>query len=296
MYPDRFDYYRPDSVSQAVDLLTEHPGAELIAGGHSLIPTMKSGLSSPESLVDLGGVETLEGIDYGDETITIGAMTTYATVTDDDSLWEDCTVVAEASNAVGDRQVRNCGTLGGNVAHADPASDIPAAALSAGATVHIRGPGGERTVPIEDFFHGMYANDVGDEEILTAIELPRQPTVGGAYAKRPSQSSGYALVGVAVNLPVEDGELTDVRVAANGVLDHAVRLHPVEDRLSGESPDSLSASDLEAVASHAGDEIDDLMIMDDIQASPDFRKHLLEVYTGKALETALDRTGGVTDL
>jgi len=205
-------------------------------------------------------------------------------------MWEDCTVVAEACQAVGDRQVRNCGTVGGNIAHADPASDVPGAVLAAGATVHIQGPEGERTVPVEEFFHGMYANDVGDDEILTAVELPRRPAAGGAYAKKPSQSSGYALVGVAVTLPVDGGELSEVRVATNGVLDHAVRLGPVEDRLSGTSSSALEPSDLEAAAAHAADEIDEIMIMDDIQASPEFRKHLLEVFTGKALETALDRS------
>jgi carbon-monoxide dehydrogenase medium subunit len=287
MYPDNFDYYRPESVDEALDMLAENSGAELLAGGHSLLPTMKSGLSSPDSLVDISDVGELTGIEYGEETIMIGAATTYADIVDDDDLWEESTVFAETTYAVGDKQVRNRGTIGGNIAHSDPASDIPAAALAADVTVHVQGPDGERAIPIDDFFHGMYANDIAEDEILTAVEVPRQPDAAGTYKKKPSPSSGYALVAVAVNLQAEDGTLTDVRVAANGVMDHGVRLGPVEDALTGEAVDSLSATDIEEAASHAPDDLDEFMVMDDMQASPDFRLQLLKVYTEDAVDTAL---------
>jgi carbon-monoxide dehydrogenase medium subunit len=288
MYPDSFDYHRPESVEEALDMLADNPGAELLAGGHSLLPTMKSGLSSPDSLVDISEVDDLTGIEYGEETITVGAATTYASIVDDDQLWEENTVIAETTHAVGDKQVRNRGTFGGNLAHSDPASDLPAAALAADVTVHVQGPDGERTIPIDDFFHGMYANDIAEEEILTAVEIPRQPDAGGAYVKKPSPSSGYALVGVAANLQADDGMLTDVRIAANGVMDHGVRLGPVEDALTGESVDSLSADDIEEAAAHAPDDLDEFMVMDDMQASPEFRLQLLKVYTEDAVEAALD--------
>jgi carbon-monoxide dehydrogenase medium subunit len=288
MYPDSFDYHRPESVEEALNMLADNPGAELLAGGHSLLPTMKSGLSSPDSLVDISEVDNLTGIEYGEETITVGAATTYATVVDDDQLWEENTVLAETTHEIGDKQVRNRGTIGGNIAHSDPASDMPAGALAADVTVHVQGPDGERTIPIDDFFQGMYANDIAEDEILTAVEIPRQPDAGGAYVKKASPSSGYALVGVAANLRVEDGTLTDVRVAANGVMDSGVRLGPVEDALTGESVDSLTEADVEDAASHAPDDLDEFMVMDDMQASPEFRLQLLKVYTEDAVEAALD--------
>lgn len=293
MYPSEFDYYRADSVDHALELLHERPGAELLAGGHSLLPTMKSGLSNPETLVDISHLEELRGIEFEEDTATIGAMTRYATITDSDRLWEDVAVVPQAVTKVGDVQVRNRGTIGGNVAHSDPASDPPAAIVAADATVHARGPDGNRTVPVDEFFMGMYATALAEDEILTAVELPVQAeTTGNAYVKKPSPSSGYALVGVAAVLETDGDEIEHARVAANGVMDHAIRLEPVEETVVGASIEDEDR--LTDAAEQAADDLDEFTIMDGMQASPEFRAHLLRVFTEKALADAAAEAGKAT--
>ncbi|MFB6354723.1 MAG: xanthine dehydrogenase family protein subunit M [Halobacteriales archaeon] len=289
MYPSTFEYHRPDSVAEAIDLVVEHADAEveLLAGGHSLLPTMKSGLASPDVVVDIGGLDDLRGIEPNGDATTVGALTPYADVVDHDGLWEAATVVAEAAGEIGDIQVRNRGTVGGNIAHNDPASDLPAAVLAADATVHASGRGGERTIPADDFFVGMYATALEPDELVTGIEVPHQADgAGGAYVKKPSPASGYAMVGVAAVVEAEDGEITGARVAANGALDHATRLGPVEDALVGEPLDPDVA---EAAGKHATDDVEDWQLMDDIHASAEFRGHLLEVYAGRAIARAIER-------
>jgi len=291
MYPDQFEYHRAESVEGAVDLLQENPDAELVAGGHSLLPTMKSGLASPEALVDISAVDDLTGIDHDGDSTRVGAMTPYAPIADDDRLWDDVTVVAEAASQIGDRQVRNRGTIGGNIAHADPASDLPGAVLAADATVHVRGPDGERTVASDDFFQGMYATAAGDDEVVTAVDLPHEDEdTASAYVKKPSPSSGYALVGVAARVTVDDDTVTDARVAANGVMDHGVRLTAVEDALDDAT---LDAETVGSAADSAGESLDEYMIMEDQQASKEFRLQLLGAYTERALETIGDRAGAL---
>ncbi|AXG11255.1 FAD binding domain-containing protein [Haloplanus rubicundus] len=288
MYPDEFDYERPETVDEALDLLTEYPEAEVLAGGHSLLPTMKSGLASPDLLVDISRIDEMRGIDHADGTVSIGGLTNYATIDESEVVRENVTVFAEAAHAVGDVQVRNRGTVGGNLAHADPASDLPAAALAADATMVVRGPDGERRVDADDFFFGMYATDVAEDELLTHVEFPARPAATGAYAKKPSPSSGYAMVGVAVSLTVDAGIVEDVGVAANGIMDHGVRLDPVEEALRGTTPDDEL---VRRAAESAADELDEMMMMDDLQASAAFRAQLLESYAERALREAGDGTG-----
>lgn len=288
MFPSEFEYHRADSVDHAVTLLEEHPDAELLAGGHSLIPTMKSGLADPDTLVDLGDIDSLVGIERSPDGVRVGAMTTYAAVADeDDGLWDDAEVVANAAHEVGDIQVRNRGTIGGNIAHADPASDLPAAMLAADATIHVRGSDGLREVPADDFFLGMYMTAAEKTELVTGIEFPADVAeTGGAYAKRASPSSGYALVGVAASVVVEGDEITAASVAANGVMDHAVRLGGVEDELAGAE---ASEETLSRAAGRATEGLDEDMMMADEQASGEFRAHLVDVYAERALETAVER-------
>jgi len=288
MYPDEFEYERPETVEEAIDILSANPEAEVLAGGHSLLPTMKSGLASPDLLVDISRIDSMQGIDHEGGTVSVGGLTTYATVDESDAVRENVEVFAEAAHAVGDVQVRNRGTVGGNLAHADPASDLPAAALAADATMVVQGPDGERRVDADDFFFGMYATDVNEGELLTHVEFPARPEATGAYAKKPSPSSGYAMVGVAVSLTVDAGIVEDVGVAANGIMDHGVRLDPVEDALRGTTPDD----DLvEQAAASAVENLDEMMMMDDLQASAEFRAQLLENYTERALREAGDGTG-----
>jgi carbon-monoxide dehydrogenase medium subunit len=287
MYPDEFDYYGAESVAEALDLLDEHSDteAELLAGGHSLLPAMKTGLSSPDVLIDISGVEEMQGITVDGDTLSIGAMTRYSDLIDSDDVSEHAPALAATVRQVGDVQVRNRGTIGGNLAHADPAADLPGAALASDATLVVEGPEGEREISADDFFFGMYTTDVGPDELLTRIEIPSAAGALGAYAKKPSPSSGYAMVGVATLLDTDGGTITSARVGANGVLDHGVRLAPVEEALVD---GSLDGDDIEAAAGHAGDDLDVGMMMSDLQASNEFRAQLLEIYTERALTAAVD--------
>jgi carbon-monoxide dehydrogenase medium subunit len=287
MYPDEFDYYAAESVQEALDLLDEHSGkeVELLAGGHSLLPAMKTGLSSPGVLIDISGVDAMQGVKTDGDTLSIGAMTRYSDVADADDMAEHAPALADAVRQIGDVQVRNRGTIGGNLAHADPAADLPGAALASDATLVAEGPDGEREIPADEFFFGMYATDLGPNELLTRVEIPSANGATGAYAKKPSPSSGYAMVGVAALLDTDGGSVNAARVGANGVMDHGVRLEPVEDALVD---GSLDADAIEAAAGHAGDDLDETMMMDDLQASNEFRAQLLEVYTKRALTAAMD--------
>ncbi|WP_380678742.1 FAD binding domain-containing protein [Salinigranum sp. GCM10025319] len=288
MFPDEFDYYRPDTVEEALSVLDERPGAEVLAGGHSLIPSMKTGLASPGTLVDIGRIEDLRGIEHGERTASLGALTSYAAVHDDDTLWERATVVAEAAGEIGDVQVRNRGTIGGNVAHADPASDLPGAVLAADATLVVAGPEGEREIPADEFFLGMYMTDVGEDELLTGVRVPYHgDDTASAYVKRPSPSSGYAMVGVAAVLDTDGEVIESARLAANGVMGRAVRLTPTEEALEGVSLDDDGA--LTEAAEFAADDLDRAMMMDDIHASGEFREGLLRIYTDRALAAAVER-------
>lgn len=291
MYPQGFEYFSPETVEEAVDLLAEHADvdAELIAGGHSLLPAMKSGLSAPDVLIDIGDVDGLTGVEAGDGVTTIGAMTNYVDVAESAHLRERHPFVAEAAAAVGDVQVRNRGTFGGNLAHSDPASDLPAVAIAADATIHATGPDGERTIDADDFFLMIYTTALEEDEVLTHVSLPDpDPARGTAYEKKPSPSSGYAIVGVAATVTVEDGTVVDANVAANGATQNAMRLGHVEDSLV-DGPGTEER--VEAAAAEATTGIEAFQFMEDVQASVDYRKHLLEAYTERALNQALDRAG-----
>jgi carbon-monoxide dehydrogenase medium subunit len=283
MYPDEFDYYKADSVQEALSLLDEHADSEteLLAGGHSLLPAMKTGLSSPDVLVDISGVEEMQGISVDGDTLSVGAMTRYSDLLDSEDVSEHAPALAAAVEQVGDVQVRNRGTIGGNLAHADPAADLPGAALASDATLVVEGPDGEREIPADEFFFGMYTTDIGPDELLTRVEIPSAAGALGAYAKKPSPSSGYAMVGVAALLETDGDGVASARVGANGVMDHGVRLSPVEDALA-------DGDAIETAAGHATDDLDVDLMMSDLQASNEFRAQLLEVYTERALTAAMD--------
>jgi carbon-monoxide dehydrogenase medium subunit len=290
MYPDQFDYRRAESVADALDLLAEHGDeeAELLAGGHSLLPTMKSGLASPDVLIDVSEVPDLTGVETDGDATTVGAMTTYADVVADEDVHEHCPAFAAAVEEIGDVQVRNRGTIGGNLAHADPASDLPGAALAADATIHAEGPDGERTIPADEYFLAMYTTALAEDELLTAVEIPNADEGdAGAYAKKASPASGYAMVGVAVRLHTDGETIEEARVGANGAFTEGRRLEPVEEALAGSDVD---AEDLAADAGgRATEGVEDWELMEDMQASAEFRGRLLEAYAERAIDDALDR-------
>jgi carbon-monoxide dehydrogenase medium subunit len=289
MFPNPFDYAAASSVDEAISLLQEHGDeAKLLAGGHSLIPLMKLRLATPSTLIDIARVPDLAGVQTDDGSIVLGALTTYTSLIDSPELTRLCPLIPETAEQVGDMQVRNRGTVGGAVAHADPASDMPAAMLALEAIFTLQGPNGERTVAAGDFFQGPFTTALQPEEVLTRINLQKRgDRTGMAYEKFRSPASGYAIVGIAVVATIGDGGiLDDVRIGVTGAGPQPARATAAEEALRGQTPDDGLIS---AVAERASDGLD---FSGDIHASQDYRAHLVRVYTRRALQRALQRARG----
>jgi aerobic carbon-monoxide dehydrogenase medium subunit len=288
MHPANFDYYRASTVDEAIALLQEHGfEAKLLAGGHSLLPMMKLRLAQPSVLIDIGRIGELRGIHCDEGKFTIGALTTQADVAASRELWDRATALAEAASKIGDVQVRNLATIGGNLAHADPASDLPAVMLALGAELQTRGPGGERWLAASDFFHGLFTTALEETELLTSLSvLAHADTEGSAYEKFENPASGYAIIGVAAWVrregTGESARTTSARVAVNGLLDRAVRLQGVEAAL-------MAGRDIEEAAGRALEGLDPGEFMSDIHASASYRAHLLKTLTRRALSHATER-------
>jgi carbon-monoxide dehydrogenase medium subunit len=223
MYSADFDYYRAGSVAEAGELLKTHPGAKLLAGGHSLIPLLKLRLAAPAAVIDIGRIGELRGITVGDGAVHIGSLTTHAELAASADVQRHAAALAEAAKQIGDPAVRNRGTVGGNVAHADPASDLPTVLCALGASLRMTGPGGERAIAASDFFLGVMSTSLGEDELLTSIEVPiAQAGQGSAYAKFAHPASRYAVVGVAAAVTVAGGSCTEASVVVVGVVQIAV--------------------------------------------------------------------------
>ena len=285
MYPPKFEYHRAGSVAEAVTLLQQHAGAKLLAGGHSLLPVMKLRLADPGTLIDIGRIAELKGISTANGSVRIGALTTHATVEQSDAV---PAALSQAAGWIGDHMVRNRGTVGGSVTHADPASDLPTVLTALNATFHITGPSGDRTVSADDFFSGFFETAVGEDEILTAIDVPAEgPGAGSAYAKLFNPASRFALVGAAAALQVSGGNITSARVALGGLTSHATRASAVEAALVGQP--TTAATVAAAAAAVAGDLGDD--VTGDLHASADYRRQVTPDYVSQALTQALERAG-----
>ena len=280
MYPPDFEYYRANTMAEAVELLQKHSGAYLLAGGHSLLPAMKLRLSSPAALIDIGRIDRLKGISSENGAVRIGALTTHAQIAASSAV---PSALSEAAGMVGDPQVRNRGTIGGNIAHADPASDLPTVLVALGATVHLVGPRGERNVAAGDFFTGMFETAKAADEIITAVSVP----AGGssAYAKLPNPASRYAVVGAAAVLQVEGGQCTAAGVAIGGLTPNATRCPSVEAALSGKA---LNDESISAAADAVTNDLPDDLI-GDIHASEEYRRAMAAVYVKRALMKAAER-------
>ena len=243
MYAPEFEYYRASSVKEAGELLRKHRGAKLLAGGHSLIPLLKFRLASPTAVVDIGRIAELKGITVGDGTVRIGALTTHAELASSKALRDACPVLAEAAALIGDPQVRNRGTIGGNVAHADPASDLPTVLTALGARFHVTEPRGQRSIDVADFFQELMATALAEHDVLTAVEVPVRPAgQGAAYAKFVHPASRYAVVGVAAALTVSKGTCSAAGVAVGGLVPRPTRASSVERAVVGKSlsPDVIA--------------------------------------------------------
>jgi len=288
MFAAAFDYYRAGSIAEAHKLLREHPDAKLLAGGHSLIPLMKMRLAMPVALVDIGRIAALKGISARGASLRIGSLTTHAELASSPALQSACPMLAEAAGLIGDSQVRNMGTIGGNIAHADPASDLPTVLLALDATIHAAGPSGERAIPIGEFFQGMMTTALGPDEILTAIDVPaKQAGQGMAYVKFRHPASGYAVLGAAAVVSVADGACTSARVAIGGLLPAPVRCGDVERTLEKQR---ISSENLARAASEVRRVLND-DVMGDIFASVDYRKAMAPIYVTRALTSAASQTG-----
>jgi carbon-monoxide dehydrogenase medium subunit len=279
MYPASFEYLRPTTIDEAIQLLVRHgDDAKLLAGGHSLIPAMKLRLAVPRVLVDIGRVADLSYVRERDGHIAVGAMTTHYAVESSDLLRRRCPLLPETARHIGDVQVRNRGTIGGSLAHADPAGDWPAAMLALDAEIELAGPKGRRTVRADAFFVDLMQTALGPDEVLVEVRVPATSRAV-AYEKTEQKASGFALAGVAVQV----GAGGEVRVGVTGVGPKAYRATAVETALRGQaapSPDTIAQA-----ARHAGDGVEAL---GDMHASPEFRIHLAQINSRRALTRAFE--------
>ena len=288
MYPAKVSYHRAGSVAEAVQLLADNEDSKIIAGGHSLIPLMKLRLAGPAALIDIGRIDGLKGIARENGTVRIGAVTTHAELASSADLEAACPLVSEAAEMIGDPMVRNRATIGGNLAHADPASDLPTVTTALGASINATGPGGDRSIAAGDFFQDLMTTALGDNEVMTSVEVPAIGAGQGmAYAKMPHPASRYAVVGAAVVVTVSGGRYTAASVAVGGVESTPVKASSVEAALVGASADAGTIADAaKAVASDlAGDAIGDVF------ASGEYRQAMATVYVAKALTAATERAG-----
>jgi carbon-monoxide dehydrogenase medium subunit len=286
MIPTAFEYFRPTTLSEALDLLERYKDeAKLLAGGHSLIPLMKFRLAQPRYVIDLGGVKDLAYIRESGDHLLIGAMTRHVDVAESDVLRRRCPLLAETAHRIGDVQVRNMGTIGGSVAHADPAADYPAAIVALGAELRAVSARGERWIRADDFFVDMLTTALEPGEILVEVKVPALgPRTGTAYVKVAQKASGFAVCGVAVVLALDETDrCRDVAVGITGVASKAYRARAVEDALRGRVVDSSAIAEASAKAAEGVDPLEDL------NASAEYRAHLARVFCRRALESARAR-------
>ena len=283
MIPSAFEYARATSLDDALARLKAANGAgRLIAGGHSLVPLMKLRLSEPTVLIDIARIADLAGIREQGDAIEIGALTVHHDVATSSLLQTQCLAVAETAATIGDPQVRNRGTIGGSLAHADPAADYPAVMMALDADFHVKGPGGWRVVQAADFFKDVLTVDLAPDEILTKVTFA--PARASAYAKLRQRASRFAIVGVAATLEVRDDTIESARIGLTGAGAVPTRLANVEAALAGQA---VSGETIAAAAAIAGEGLQDLNA--DIHASAEYRRAMIPVFTKRAIEAAVAR-------
>ena len=283
MIPANFEYFAPKTMMEAVNLLAQHgEDCKVLAGGHSLLPAMKLRLTQIPVVIDIGKLSDLNYIKIDGGTIRIGAMTTHGAIATSADIQQHCPLLAECAAQIGDQQVRNRGTMGGSLVHADPAADWPAAALALNAELVLKSASGERVVKAADFFLDMLTTDVQANELLTEIRIPipAQPKAS-AYLKVAQAASGFAIVGVAAQLEMDGNTIKSVSIGVTGLAPKAYRATSVEAALIGAVLDEATLS---AAAANADADASDAM--GDIHASEDYRRHLARVYTKRAVLAA----------
>lgn len=285
MHPYPFAYRRAESVDDALRLLASEEEPKLLAGGQSLLPVMKLRLAQPGTLIDISELEELRGVRVDGDTLVIGALTTHHDLETDPLIAEHAPLLAEIAHVVGDQQVRNRGTLGGVIAHADVAADYPAGVLALDATVVVRGTDGERSIPIADFFQGFMSTALAENELVTEIRIPlAQGKTGYRYEKLANPASGYAIVGAAALVTkADDGSIASVKLGMTGVGDAAYRATAVEEALTGTQADDAA---IRAATKQAVEGIDP---MDDLHAPAAYRAKVACNLAYRAITTALER-------
>ena len=289
MYPHSFDYVRPESLDRAVGLLREHgERAKVLAGGQSLIPLMKLRLASPAVLIDLGRIPGLSMLKEDGEFLRIGAMTRHRDFEQTAMVRDRYPLLADVARVLGDPQVRNLGTIGGSIAHADPAGDWGAALLAFDAKVLARGPSGERTIPIDAFFKDTFTTALKAGEILTEVRLPKAGAhAGGAYTKLKRKTGDFATVAAAAQVELDGGgKVMKVRIGLAAVGTTPIRTKHAEDHLKGKPAD---AAHLAAAAKLAAQEAKPTS---DLRGSADYKRAMVEVFARRALERAVERARG----
>ena len=283
MIPATFEYHRATSLNDAAQVLAKHQHeAKVLAGGHSLLPMMRLRLAAPQLVVDIGGLGDLRNVKRNKKHLTIGALTTHAMVAAADEVRTGYRGLAEAAAAIGDVQVRNCGTLGGSLAHADPAADYPAAILAFDAEIVVKNAKGARTIPAFKFFTGLLSTDLASDELITEIRLPDPGGAGSAYEKFEQPASGFAVVGVCAVVALDKkGKCKRASFAATGVADRPVRLSSLETQLRDKA---WNADTLQAACAKADADLKDVRA--DLYAGADYRRHLLRVMARRAGERA----------
>jgi len=286
MYPAPFEYHVPSTVAEAVALLGQwQDDAKLISGSQSLVPMMKLRLVQPKHVIDLRKVPGLTGISESEGALVIGALTTHRAIETSEIVRSRLPILSEAAGGIGDAQVRNLGTIGGSLAHADPAADWPAVTVALDASAKIAGARGERTVPVEQLISGPLTTVLEPGEILVQVRIPLPGArTGSAYEKLPHPASRFAIVGVAAAVALDGkGAVQRARVALTGIGPKVTRAASVEQALQGKatSPESLKAA--------AGRAAEGLELRPDSTGTADYKAHLAAVYTERALRRALAR-------
>jgi carbon-monoxide dehydrogenase medium subunit len=279
MIPGSFEYYAPRSLDDAINYLSAHKDdVKILSGGQSLLPLMKMRLSKPAFIVDIGRIPGLDSITEEGDILIVGALVTHAQIEGSSLLREKCPLLPQTATTIADVQVRNRGTLGGSIAHADPAGDWPAAALALDAEVKIAGPSGERWIKCEEFFLGLLMSVLEPDEIVTAVKVPATGSDKTAYLKAAPRSSGFAVVGVAARLAIDSsGSCARAAIGITGVTDKAYRAERVEQMLIGTT---LEPSAVERAAAEATRNME---VIEDINGSAEYRKQLAQVYVARAI-------------
>ena len=309
MYTPEFHYHKASSVAEAIEMLSHHEDSRLLAGGHSLLPLMRLRLARPATLIDIGGLDDLRGIRVHDGHIHIGALATHGAIAGSHDVQHANPLLAEVAGGIGDPQVRNRGTIGGNIAHADPASDWGTILTVMDATVEVQGPNGSRPIAISDFFQAAFTTAVADDEIVTGVRVPALVREGhghghdhehghdhghdhgaesingevGEYAKMAHPASFYPVIGGAVVINASGGRCVSARVAVGGCVPTPRRAPSVEAALAGQE---LTAGNLEAAANQLANDLGD-EIIGDVFASADYRRAIAPVEVKHAMLHAI---------